>query len=109
MVVVRYQRKNGSQQTRKAPNTTPSVTNALCSLCQVAERIARLSSMPSDEVVLFLLMHLESEEIVDFLVTAVGRGNEALFEFTSLSFAEEFSLSAFNEEFMALTVLVLIN
>ena len=46
MVVVRYHKKNGSQQTRKAPITTPRVTNALCSLRQLADRTVRLSWRP---------------------------------------------------------------
>ena len=43
MVTVRYQVKKGSQQRRKAPITTPSVTKALCSFLHIALRIDRLS------------------------------------------------------------------
>ena len=36
-MMMRYQRKKGSQHIRKAPITTPSVTNALCSFKTVSE------------------------------------------------------------------------
>ena len=43
MVTVRYQVKKGSQHSRKAPITTPSVTKALCSFLHTALRMERLS------------------------------------------------------------------
>ena len=42
MVEVRYQVKKGSQQIRKVPITTPSVTKALCSFRQ--EELTRFRS-----------------------------------------------------------------
>ena len=67
-MIMRYQRKKGSQHIRKAPITTPRVTNALCSFKTSSEsptfcRLCKLNTFRQDEFMRRLSFITGGEEV----------------------------------------------